>query len=216
MIRHLLKIKKAAKILKVNEMTIRAQIKKGRIKTIQKGRFLYLSQEAAFNYSLKQKFYTIERVASLFKVSHITVRKLLKTKRIKSLKVGALYRIPEQEILKFTNQKKVKPLLDIKNLQKELEISRLTAIKLIASGRIAAFKIGRLHRIAQEAFLTYLKQAKRKVYSVSEAARVLKVSTALVRRLIANGQIKSEKIGRSYLITEMALFVFLKRNQEIS
>jgi len=210
--RHLLKIKRVAKILKVNEMTVRALISQGEIKTIQEGRFLYLSRDAAFNYSLKQKFYTIEEVASLFQISHITVRKLLTARKLKSVKIGTLYRIPQQEILKFTDQKKIRPLLDIKDLQKELEISRLTVSKLITSGKIAAFKIGRLYRITQKALLIYLKQEKRKLYTVADAARALRVSESLIRRLIHNKKIKAEKIGRSYLITERALFVFLKKN----
>jgi len=212
--RYLLKIKKAAKILKVNEMTIRALISKGQVKTVKEGRFLYIPRDAAFNYSLKQKFYTIEEVASLFKVSHITVRKLLSVRKLRSLKIGTLYRIPAQEVTRFTKQKKTKPLLDVKDIQRELDISRQTATKLIVSGKIAAFKIGRLHRTTQRALLTYLKQEKRKLYTVSKTARALKVSEALIRRLIADRQIKAEKIGRSYLITERALFVFLKKNNK--
>lgn len=211
--RHLATIKESARRLKVNEMTLRALAKKGELKTIRKGRFLYLDPKAAFNFVLDQKFYTIEEIARLFKISHITVRKLLAQNKLKALKIGVLYRIPEQEVLKFTNQKKAAPLLDIKDLQKELQKSRLTVLKLIASGRIAAFKIGRLHRTTQEALQAYFKSEKRNVYTVAQTAGLLKVSSALVRQLIKTRRLEAKKIGKSYFVKEGALFVFI-RNQE--
>lgn len=208
--RDLLTIKEVASLLRVNEMTLRALIKKGKVKVEKIGRLLYLDPEKALPYSLNQKFYTIDELATLVHISHITLRKLIVQEELRSLRIGVLHRIPEQEVLRFTHQKKISPLLDIKDLEKELQKSRLTILKLIASGQIAAFRIGNQYRISQEALNLYLARAKKEVYTVREVAKLLKVHPALIREEIKANKLSAQKVGKQYLVTSGALFAFFE------
>jgi len=48
-----------------------------------------------------------------------------------------------------------------------------------------------------------------KIYTVMEAREYLKVSDSTIRRLIRAGQIKVQRLGREYRITESAIKDFL-------
>lgn len=48
--------------------------------------------------------------------------------------------------------------------------------------------------------------------SVSECAQVLGVSTARVRQLIANGSLEATKVGRSWVLPEVAVYNRLLKN----
>lgn len=53
-----------------------------------------------------QKFYTIEEVASLLKVSYITVFRWIKADKLSAYKVGKQYRIDNQDLNKFLDNSK--------------------------------------------------------------------------------------------------------------
>lgn len=202
-------ISEASKILRVNKLTLYNLAKEKKVKIIRVGRFFRISGEAAFNYSLNQRFFTIEEAAKLFKINHISLRKFLAEKKIGIIKISALYRIPEQEILKFTSQEKIAPLLDIKEAQKKLNLSRLTILKLVYSKELAAFKIGRLCRITEAALFAYQKSQEEK-YTVEKLSRILKVSASLIRKMIKKHEIKAKKIGREYIIPKEEIKKLLK------
>ncbi len=202
-------LEEASKILKINKLTLYNLTKKKLIKTIKIGRFFRISGKAAFDCSLKQKFFTIEEVAKIFKVNHTSIRKLLAKKKLRAIKLGTLYRIPEKEILAFTDQKKIKPLLDIKELQEKLKLSRLTILKLIASKKLAAFKVGKLYRLTEEAITAY-KKSQKETYTVQKLARELKVSASLIRKMIKRNEIRAKKVGREYLIESKEIKKLLK------
>ncbi len=48
--------------------------------------------------------------------------------------------------------------------------------------------------------------------SVSECAQILGVSTARVRQLIANGSLEATKVGRSWVLPEVAVYDRLSKN----
>ena len=49
------------------------------------------------------------------------------------------------------------------------------------------------------------------VYTIDEAAKILKVSTETVRKLIANKELEARRVGRQYRITREAIDRFLGR-----
>lgn len=200
----------ASKILKINKLTLYRLAKQRKIKIIRIGRFFRISGEAAFNYSLSQRFFTIKEIAKFFKVNPVSIRKLILDKKLLSIKLGPLFRIPKEEILKFTGQKQIKLLLDIKEAQKKLNLSRLTILKLIASKKLAAFKIGKLYRITEEVLAAYQKSQKEK-YTIQKLALALKVSASLIRKMIKKHEIKAKKIGREYVIPEKEIKKLLKK-----
>ncbi len=51
-----------------------------------------------------EKIYTPEQVAKHLQIHHLTVLKLLKAKKIKSVKIGRIYRIPESNLKKFLSK----------------------------------------------------------------------------------------------------------------
>jgi excisionase family DNA binding protein len=53
---------------------------------------------------------------------------------------------------------------------------------------------------------------KEEVYTIAEAAKILKVSEETIRRLIASGELQARRVGRQYRITREALDQFLGRS----
>lgn len=53
------------------------------------------------------KFYTIEEVAEMLKVSDKTVRRLIEGKKLDAVKVGTVYRISEEDLKKYLEENKV-------------------------------------------------------------------------------------------------------------
>jgi excisionase family DNA binding protein len=51
-------------------------------------------------------------------------------------------------------------------------------------------------------------------YTIEEVARILKVSSATVRKLIKSGELESFKVGHQTRITQEALDNYIKRNKE--
>lgn len=49
------------------------------------------------------------------------------------------------------------------------------------------------------------------VYTIEEAAKILKVSTETIRKLIASGELEARRVGRQYRITREAIDKFLGR-----
>jgi excisionase family DNA binding protein len=52
------------------------------------------------------KFYDLNEVADLLKVSTMTVRRWIKTGKLKAVRIGRKYLITEDTILQFVNQDK--------------------------------------------------------------------------------------------------------------
>lgn len=49
------------------------------------------------------------------------------------------------------------------------------------------------------------------MYTVDEVAKMLRVSTETVRKLIAQGEIKAKRVGRQYRISQEALSAYLSK-----
>lgn len=52
------------------------------------------------------KYYSPEDVAEQYNVNPATVRKWIREDKLKAIKMGALWRIPEEELQRFINQGK--------------------------------------------------------------------------------------------------------------
>lgn len=48
-----------------------------------------------------EKIYTPEQVANVLQIHHLTVLKLIKNKKLKGVKIGRIYRVPESNLKKF-------------------------------------------------------------------------------------------------------------------
>lgn len=55
---------------------------------------------------LDGKFYSVKEVAEMFDVSANTIRNLCDSGELGSIRIGAQYRISEEEIKKYINQNK--------------------------------------------------------------------------------------------------------------
>lgn len=53
---------------------------------------------------MQDKLYTPEQVAKELQVHHLTVLKLIKQKRLRSIKLGRVYRIRESDFEKFLEE----------------------------------------------------------------------------------------------------------------
>lgn len=51
-----------------------------------------------------EAIYTIKEVAELLKVTHVTIRKEIKTGRLKSSKVGGQYRITQKQVDEYLSR----------------------------------------------------------------------------------------------------------------
>jgi len=56
---------------------------------------------------MNDKFYTPKEVASLLKVSYMTIFRWIKAGKIEAYKFGKQYRIKKDELDKFINERKV-------------------------------------------------------------------------------------------------------------
>jgi excisionase family DNA binding protein len=52
-----------------------------------------------------EKLYTPEQVANYLQVHHLTILRMIKAKKLKALKIGRIYRIPESDLKKFLKNK---------------------------------------------------------------------------------------------------------------
>lgn len=50
------------------------------------------------------KFYTVEEVAKMLKVSHMTIRREIERGNLKAAKVGHVWRITEEELKRYLNR----------------------------------------------------------------------------------------------------------------
>lgn len=90
----LLSINQAARILGKSRLTIINYIHHQKLKAIKIGRLFRLSEESIKEYQEKLiKTYSINEFAQIFRVSSSLVRKLIKKKEIKAEKMGREYRI---------------------------------------------------------------------------------------------------------------------------
>lgn len=203
----------AARILKINRLTVYELVRAKKIASVRLGRLIRIPESATPGLELNETFYTIAETAKLCRVNAVSIRKLIEQKQLPALKIASLYRLPTSAIKRYTKQSVVNPLLDIKDIAAALQLSRLTVLKLIASKRLAAFKVGKLYRVTEEALQAYRRQ-EASTLTVASAAQTLKVSPALVRSLIAERDLKAKQIGRSYRIDSAALAKFLGKTNE--
>lgn len=56
--------------------------------------------------NMEDKYYTIEEIAELLKVTYMTVYRWIKSNRLEALKAGKQYRITKRQLDKFLNSSK--------------------------------------------------------------------------------------------------------------
>ncbi len=143
-----------------------------------------------------------------FKKIEKPARKLILKNKIKSIRIGSQYRIPETIFLNLTKQAELKPLLGVQDAAKVLCRSRLTILNYLKSGELSAIKVGRIYRLSEEALKNYQERIKG-TYTISDLAELLRVSPSLIRRLVKLKDIKTLKINGRLRIGQKEFGQFL-------
>ena len=100
-----------------------------------------------------------EEVAKIFRISKVTVYRLLKEGKLPKVIVKGQYRIPQNALFKKLLSKDGKPhnLLTIKEVAFMFKVSPKTIRRMISEGRIPVIVIGRQYRIPKSALKQILK-----------------------------------------------------------
>jgi len=210
-----------SRFLGISVVAVNKRIKTGRIKAIKIGRSYAISrkyiEEHYPDYPRLEispiEYVSVMEAARLLNVTRMTVFNRIKRGELSAKKVGRHYVLPKDTLIvrqiPDTQPVVSRDYVSIMELAELTGRSRKTLFRYIKEGKIKARRLGRHYVIAREdiplAGFVYSK-AKQKVedyYSVVEAAAVLGISRVAVFKKIKKGQIKAERMGRSYSILKV-------------
>ena len=103
-------LEQAARLLKVHRTYVSRLIGSGELKGLQIGRNYRISESGLFEF-LKgecKEIYTVEEIAKLLQLHRNSIVKLIRAKKLQSIKIGKLYRITDRQLEKFLNSSGVK------------------------------------------------------------------------------------------------------------
>ena len=215
-----------AKHLGISRIAVFKRIKAGKIKAIKIGRSYaiprsYLTNEpdcepTRFTMGALDsgEYLSVPELATELNTNRITLFYKIKRGEIPAVKVGRHYVIPRSYLTVLKEQpfeevtSSTSEYLSLPELAEKLGVSRITIFNLVKQGKVQAKRIGR-HYVVREADLDVdddqQKQPEAPVVSdqyisVMEAAKQLGISRIAVFKKIKNGQIRAERMGRSYSI----------------
>ncbi len=141
-----------AERLHINRVYVARLIKEGRITAKKHGRSYHIRQndiESFLKTTIKQKFYTIYNVATILKIHRTTVARLIHENKLKAVKIGRFFIIPENEIKKLINQNEIpEKVYAIPELCVLTNTARTNLVRSIGQNKLKAIKIDGEYRIA--------------------------------------------------------------------
>ncbi len=152
------------------------------------------------------------QLAKYLGVSTVAVIKRIQKGRIKAVKIGRSYAIPESYVQEHFPGFKFEIIekgdyFSVMEAARILGLSRVTVFNRIKDGTISAKRVGRHYVIPKSEVtsrplnLPRLIEASHKQYfSVPQCAQFLGISRIAVFKKIKKGTLKAEKIGRSFVI----------------
>lgn len=157
-----LSVMEAARVLGLSRVTVFNRIKDGTIKAKRIGRHYVIPKNEITSRPINlprlvsiisKEYYSVPQFAQLLGISRIAVFKKIKKGALKAQKVGRSFVIGREEIV--TGEKaevSTQPYMSVKELAKQLGISRIAVFKKIKKGQIKAVRIGRSYVILKELF----------------------------------------------------------------
>lgn len=103
-------LEQIAKLLKVHRTYASRLIEQGKMPALKIGRSYRVTESGLFAF-LKGKakeIYTVEEIAKALQLHRNSVIKLIKTKKLQTIKIGKLYRITDIMLERFLNSSGVK------------------------------------------------------------------------------------------------------------
>ena len=214
-----------ARWLGLSPATVFKRIKKGKIQAQKIGRSYAISktyiQETfpAYQFpSEDQKDYlSIIQAAEILGISRIAVYKKIKNNTLAAKRVGRHFVILKSELIKENRElSRTHPALQRDHLSvvefaQITGISRITIFNRIKKGMIKAHQVGRHYVIAREdvpvegVLLAKAAISAERYLSVAQVAKKLGISRIAVFKKIKKGQIKAQRMGRSYAILKEEL-----------
>ena len=100
-------VRETLKILSISIETFRRWKQRGVIKTIKVGKFLRIPTEELERLLEMRRGFSVAEVAKLLSVSVITVRNLIKSEKLRAVRLSQIrgqYKIPKEEIERFIKE----------------------------------------------------------------------------------------------------------------
>jgi len=140
--------------LQINRVYVARLIKEGRLRAKKIGRSYRIRQndiEFFLGTRINQKFYTIYNVATILKIHRTTVSRLIHENKLKAVKIGRFFIIPEKEFKKLINQNEIpEKVYTIPELCVLTNTARTNLVRSIGQNKLKAIKIDGEYRISQE------------------------------------------------------------------
>jgi len=207
-------------MLGVSPGTVFKRIRQGKIKAQKIGRSYAISNayvQATFpNYQFfledQKNYLSIIQAAEILGISRIAVYKKIKNQTLAAKRVGRHFVILKSELIK--EDRELSPshpalqreYVSVPEFAQITGTSRINIFNRIQKGTIKAHKVGRHYVIAREdvpvegKLLAKATIAAGRYMSVAQAAQRLGISRIAVFKKIKKGQMKAQKMGRSYAI----------------
>lgn len=208
-----------AKFLGISRVAVLKRIQKGQIPAIKIGRSYGIPETVLHEHFPEyrsrllddQIYVSVMQAAEILNVTRSAISKRIERGQLPAKRVGRHYVINRADIdahLSQTSQRVVtqKEFISIPECARLLGVSRVAVFKRVQQGTIKAEKVGRSYVIAVRELETVVSQTKKtgpkknEYWSVPQAAEYLGISRVAVFKQIQRGKIKSQRIGRRYVI----------------
>ncbi len=219
-----------ARTLGISVVAVFKRIQKGQIKAVKVGRSYvipctYLEDPTgkfAHQFINVDQYVSVMQAAKMLGLTRMAVFNKIKTGVIQAEQVGRHYIISVNQLekTKTLSQENIpqlsKEFVSIPELAKAMGVSRIAIFKKVQKDEIKARKVGRHYVIARTDIIKEKDVGRQKVpgifeeekLSLVDVAQILGISRIAVFKRIQKGQLKAEKIGRSYAVSRGDLVQF--------
>ncbi len=141
-----------ADLLQINRVYAARLIREQKLPAVKVGRAYKIRQndiESFLKTTIKQHFFKISDICRLFKLHRAFVAKLICENKIKAVRIGRFYRVPEKEITKYINSNIPDKVYTIPELAGIFHTARTNLVRSIRQNKLKAIKIDGEYRIAK-------------------------------------------------------------------
>lgn len=212
-----------ARFLGITVAAVNKRIHSGRVQAVKIGRSYAISrkyiEEQYPEYPrleiAPEEYVSVIEAARLLKVTRMTVFNRIKRGELPAKQVGRHYVIAKRALAEDSGQADTiavsQDYVSVMELAGITGLNRNTLLRHIKAGKIKSRRVGRHYVIAREDIplagfvLDKARHEAEDYLSVAEAAVELGVSRVAVFKKIKKGQLKAERMGRSYAILKSEL-----------
>lgn len=142
-----------ARILHLNRVYVARLIRERKLRARKVGRAYRIRQndiEPFLGTTIKQRFYTVSDICRLFKLHRTFVAKLIHEDKLKTVKIGRFFRIPEIKLAKYINSSIPTETYTLPELSKITHTARTNLVRSIGQNKLKAIKLDGEYRIARK------------------------------------------------------------------